>query len=76
MNFIFKAEFYALSGRLLKTSHYQEFESIGGNIRPTRLLIEDALHSGHRSVLEYSNMVERDLPDKIFTKDYLKKLSR
>jgi hypothetical protein len=27
-------------------------------------------------VLEYSNMVERDLPDKIFTKDYLKKLSR
>ena len=30
----------------------------------------------NRSVLEYSNMVERDLPDKLFTKDYLKKLSR
>lgn len=72
----FKSEFYALSGRLLKTSYYQEYEPIGGKIRPTRLLIEDALRSGHRSVLEYSNMVERDLPDKIFTKDYLKKLSR
>ncbi len=72
----FKAEFYALSGRLLKTSYYQEYETLGGAPRPTRLLIEDALRRGHRSVLEYSNMVERDLPDKIFTKDYLKKLSR
>jgi hypothetical protein len=72
----FKAEFYALSGRLLKTAVYQEFENLGGETRPTRLVVEDALRHGNRSVLEYSNMVERDLPDKIFTKDYLKKLSR
>lgn len=72
----FKAEFYALSGRLLKTAHYQEFQALGGETRPTRLVVEDALRRGNRSVLEYSNMVERDLPDRIFTKDYLKKLSR
>ena len=72
----FKAEFYALSGRLLKTALYQEFQNLGGGTRPTRLVIEDALRRGNRSVLEYSNMAERDLPDKIFTKDYLKKLSR
>lgn len=72
----YKAEFYALSGRLLKTSYYQEFRALGGEPRPTRLVVEDALHHGNRSVLEYSNMVDRDLPDKIFTKDYLKKLSR
>lgn len=72
----FKAEFYALSGRLLKTAQYQEFHNMGGQARPTRLVVEDALRRGNRSVLEYSNMVERDLPDKIFTKDYLKKLSR
>lgn len=72
----YKAEFYALSGRLLKTSYYQEFRNLGGETRPTRLVVEDALRHGNRSVLEYSNMVERDLPDKIFTKDYLKKLSR
>ena len=71
-----KAEFYALSGRLLKTATYQEFEMIGGQVRPTRLTIDDALRRGNRSVLDYSNMVERDLPDKVFTKDYLKKLSR
>ena len=71
-----KAEFYAVSGRLLKTSYYGDFETLGGEIRPTRLIIEDALRKGHRSELEYSDMVLRNLPDKIFTKDYLKKLSR
>ena len=72
----YKAELYALSGRLLKTCRYQDFRTLGGETRPTQLVIEDALRSGNRSLLEYSNMVERDLPDKIFTKDYLKKLSR
>ncbi len=68
------AEFYALSGRLLKTCRYLDFQSLGGAIRPTRLVIEDAQLSDHRSVLQYRGMVLRDLPDKIFTKDYLKKL--
>jgi outer membrane lipoprotein-sorting protein len=71
-----KAEFYAVSGRLLKTCHYHEFKSMGGAVRPTRLVIEDALRAGNRSVLEYSMMSLKDLPDKIFTKDYLKILSR
>jgi len=71
-----KAEFYAISGRLLKTAHYRDFQTLGGEIRPTRLIIEDAMRKGHRSELEYSDMVLRDLPDKVFTKDYLKKLSR
>ena len=72
----YKAEFYAVSGRLLKTAHYSDFQELGGETRPTRLTIDDALRKGHRSELEYSDMVLRDLPDKIFTKDYLKKLSR
>lgn len=72
----YKAEFYALSGRLLKTCRYLDFQTLGGEIRPTRLIIEDALKSDHRSELLYSNMATRDLQDKIFTKDYLKKLSR
>jgi outer membrane lipoprotein-sorting protein len=71
-----KAEFYALSGRLLKTAYYHEFHDLGGEIRPTKIVVEDALRKNHRSVLEYTDMVERELPDKIFTKDYLKKLSR
>ncbi|MCU0807656.1 MAG: outer membrane lipoprotein-sorting protein [Candidatus Contendobacter sp.] len=71
-----KAEFYTLSGRLLKTCQYQNFRQLGGAVRPTVLVIDDALRAGNRSVLEYANMTLRNLPDRIFNKDYLKKLSR
>lgn len=69
-----KAEFYTASGRLLKTCLYQNFEKMAGRLRPTRLVMEDALRRGEQSVLEYSAMKLRDLPDKVFTKDYLKRL--
>ncbi len=70
-----KAEFYSLSKRLLKTCSYENFQSLGGKIRPTRLVMEDALRGGEKSSLEYTEMKLRDLPEKIFTKDYLKKLA-
>jgi hypothetical protein len=69
-----KAEFYSLSERLLKTCLYQNYKKIGGRLRPTRLVMRDALRAGDESVLEYSDMRVRDLPDKMFTKDYLKHL--
>jgi len=69
-----KAEFYSLSNRLLKKCSYERFQTLAGKQRPTRLVMEDALRSGEKSVLEYSEMKLRELPDKIFTKDYLKKL--
>jgi outer membrane lipoprotein-sorting protein len=69
-----KAEFYSVSGRLLKTCLYQKFEKMAGRARPTRLTMQDALRVGEESVLDYAEMKIRDLPDKIFTKDYLKRL--
>ena len=63
-----------MSDRLLKTSRYENFQMMLGKQRPTRLIMEDALHKGEQSVLEYSTMKLKDLPDKVFTKDYLKKL--
>jgi hypothetical protein len=70
----YRAEFYSLSNRLLKTARYENFRKMLGAQRPTRLVTEDALRQGEKSVLEYSEMKLRDLEDKIFTKDYLKKL--
>jgi outer membrane lipoprotein-sorting protein len=69
-----KAEFYSLSGRLLKTCRYEEFRQLGGRVRPTRLVMLDALRKGEESTLVYSEMKLRDLPEKIFTKEYLKRL--
>ncbi len=70
----YRAEFYSLSDRLLKTSRYEDFQQVLGKLRPTRLVMEDALRKDEISVLEYSSMTLRDLPDKVFTKHYLKKL--
>jgi hypothetical protein len=69
-----KAEFYSLSGRLLKTCRYEEFKTLAGRVRPTRLVLRDALRAGEESVMEYSGMKLRDLPARMFSKDYLQRL--
>lgn len=69
-----RAEFYSVSNRLLKTCRYENYQTLLGAMRPTRLVMEDALRKGEESVLEYSAMKLRDLPDKIFTKEHLNKL--
>jgi outer membrane lipoprotein-sorting protein len=70
-----KAEFYSLSGKILKACRYENYVDAGGARRPARVVMEDSLVSGAKSVLDYSNFQLKSLADKIFTKDYLKKLS-
>ena len=70
----YKAEFYSLSDRLLKTCLYQNYKTLAGRQRPTRLVMQNALVQDEESVLEYSDMRLRDLPDRMFTKDYLKRI--
>jgi hypothetical protein len=69
-----KAEFYSLSDRLLKTCDYRDYKQLSGNVRPTRLLMTDAINKSEQSVLDYSAMKLRELPDQIFTKEYLRRL--
>ena len=69
-----KAEFYSLSGKLLKTCLYQNFKEMAGVIRPTTLTMIDALADGGKSTLDYSRLQPRDLPDRYFSKDYLRRL--
>jgi len=69
-----KAEFYSVSERLLKTCRYEEFKTLGGRVRPTRLVLQDALKKGDESILDYSDLKLRDLPDRMFTKEYLRRL--
>ena len=69
-----KAEFYSVSNRLLKTCFYENYQQMHGAIRPTRLVMQDALRKGEQSVLDYQEMKARDLPDRVFTKEYLRRL--
>ncbi len=73
-NWPYKAEFYSVSDRLLKTATYDGFKRVAGRVRPTRLVMQDALRQDERSTLRYDDIRPRDLPDRMFTKDYLKRL--
>jgi len=70
----YKAEFYSVSGRLLKTCSYADFGQLGGRVRPTKLVLTDALKPADVSVMTYSDLRRVELPDRFFTKDYRKKL--
>lgn len=69
-----KADFYAISGRFLKTCSYENYTSLAGKLRPSRLVLRDAVIKGQYSVIEYNQMDLSELPEKYFTKEYLKKL--
>jgi outer membrane lipoprotein-sorting protein len=70
----YKAEFYSVSDRLLKTARYEDFQRVAGKMRPMRIVMRDALKEDEQSTLRYSDLRLRELPDRVFTKDYLKRL--
>ncbi len=69
-----KAEFYSVSNRLLKSCTYGNYREAAGRMRPTRLVMTDALKQDEVSVMEYADIRARSLPDRVFSKEYLKKL--
>jgi outer membrane lipoprotein-sorting protein len=69
-----RAAFYAASGKLLKKCTYENYKTMAGRLRPSRLVMVDPVVAGQKSVVEYDDMIEAELPAKNFTKDYLKKL--
>jgi len=69
-----KAAFYALSGRLIKTIFYHDYREVAGRLRPMRLEVADAIKEGERTVMDYSDLGERETPDSWFQKNYLPRL--
>jgi outer membrane lipoprotein-sorting protein len=66
-----KAEFFALSGKLLKRSEYFDYKNILGGNRATRVLIRDAIKPSRMSELFYSDFQREELDDSFFTKESL-----
>lgn len=60
-----RADFYVVSGKLIKRAHYAEHGQ--------RIEIEDLLKPGNRTVMQYANLAAHDNPEKMFTKDALGK---
>jgi hypothetical protein len=69
-----KAEFYAGTGTLLKTGTFAAFKEVAGHTLATRLTLVDAIRKDRTSVLDYGEIVVRDLPEKYFDKNFMKSL--
>lgn len=69
-----KAEFYAVSGRIIKTGYFQDFKQAAGEMRPLTITFVDAVNPRKRSILAMDNMQRKKLPDRMFTKSYMKTL--
>ncbi len=64
-------EFYARSGKLLKTAAYQDYQPILGKQVAMKVTIYDVLQTGKYTVMEYKRLVEKSLPANYFRKEYL-----
>lgn len=71
-----KAEFYAISGRFLKTCSFENYKTMAGKLRPSRLVLKDAIVRGQYSTIEYNEMNVTEIPEKNFTKEYMNKLAQ
>lgn len=66
-----KGNFYSESDRLLKTAYYRKYEKQLGIDRPTETVIIDGLDPNWVTVMRYSDLVWRDVPDAWLQRDYL-----
>ena len=74
-NIVQKVECYAASGKLIKTLEFKQVTDFGGGIvRPAVIETTSPLYLGYKSVMIYSNIKRKNLPDEVFTLDYLSRL--
>lgn len=63
-----RIEAYAASGMLIKTLHFKEIKDFGGGIRrPAVVETDSPLFKGYVSVMLYSGIKQRQVPDEAFT---------
>jgi outer membrane lipoprotein-sorting protein len=70
-----KVEAYASSGMLIKTLEFKEDKNFGnGLVRPSVIETTSSLYKGYRSLIVYQRIKPRQLPDEVFTLNYLGRL--
>ena len=70
-----KGKFYADSGRLLKIAYYHHYEQQLGAMRPTEVILIDAVNSNLATTINFSDYRFQEIPDAWFQRDYLPRVS-
>ena len=68
-----RADFYVVSGKLIKRALYREFGTMAGRRVVTGIEIDDLLRPGNKTVMRYANLTSKENPERMFTKDALGK---
>jgi outer membrane lipoprotein-sorting protein len=61
-----KAEYYLTSGKRIKSATFDDYMTVGGRAQLRRFTLYDEIRHNSHSVLEYSGIAPRELPDKLF----------
>ncbi|MEA3280428.1 MAG: outer membrane lipoprotein-sorting protein, partial [Thermodesulfobacteriota bacterium] len=70
-----KIECLASSGMLIKTIYYKNVKDFGGGIvRPAVIETDSPLYKGYKSIMIFAKVKAKDLPDEIFTLNYMSKV--
>lgn len=70
-----KIECYAATGLLIKTLYFKERKPFDdGIVRPAVIETDSPLYRGYRSIMVYARVKKRNLPDEVFTLDFLPKI--
>jgi outer membrane lipoprotein-sorting protein len=68
-----RADFYVVSGKLIKRALYREYGEMAGHRVLTSVDIEDLLRPGNHTTMKYANLARKENPDRMFNKDALGK---
>jgi hypothetical protein len=72
---VLKEEAYSLSGRLMRTTYYPNYKKLGDKYIPSKMLMVDELKEGEKTQMTIADPSISELPDSVFTKAFLEKVS-
>jgi hypothetical protein len=71
-----KSEDYSVTRRLLRTSYFPSYTRVGGAYMATRVILQDELVEGKKTTMTFEEVSAADLPDNVFTKSYVERVSQ
>lgn len=66
-----EATFFALSGKPLKKAKFLDYKNVQGEVRATKMIIQDYIQADKESVLVFGSHKKESLPSSMFNKDSL-----
>ncbi|CAI0772114.1 TPA: outer membrane lipoprotein-sorting protein [Serratia fonticola] len=70
-----RADFLSADGVPIKRSYYRDYQQVLGQMRPTTIVVEDALRKDNYTTMRYSDIRLESLPESNFQKEYLLRLN-